>query len=196
MSESSGGESLSKSPHLECVYGLETTPDHRWVCTVPKTGWERKLTEDWQIQTVCKGFVLLVLGKFQPLCVLLKAHGCVTSACGSEPLVEEVHLSSPQQVISSVWVNWGCSAEARRAKLIYKSSYFHFTVLSFHFSLLKVLPPYQLTALCSVSAVSQVRETGARLQLLCQGWSFAPALTLQEEREPQPGWTCSSPTLG
>ena len=99
-------------------------------------------------------------------------------------------------VTSSVWINWGCSAEAKRAKLIYKSAYFHFIVLSLHFSLLKVLPPYQLPALCSVSAVSQLRETAAGLQQLCQGWSFAPALTLQEERESQPGWTCSSPPSG
>jgi len=186
--------SLSKPPHLQCVPRLETTPDCRWVCTVPEAGWERRLPEDRQIQTICKGFLLLVLGKSQSLRVLLNAHGCVTSASGSEPLGEEVRLSSShQQVTASVWVRWSCSDEARRTKLIYKSSCFHFIGLSFRFSLLKVLPPYRLTGLCSVRAVSQVRETGAGLRLPCQGWSSAPAPTLRQEREPQP---CSSPASG
>lgn len=71
--------------------------------------------------------------------------------------------------------------------MIYKSTYFHFTVSQFHFSLLKVLPPYQLSALHGVSAGSWIRETGAGGKQLCQGWSFVPALMLQEEREPQSG---------
>lgn len=80
--------------------------------------------------------------------------------------------------------------------MIYKSTYFHFAVLSFHFSLLKVLPPYQLSALCSVGAVSQIRETGAALRQLCQGWSFAPALMLQEKREPQSDGLVPAPLWG